>query len=718
MTETTRRLVTRLLSPDAPPFAVLHRPNVAADAVEILIGDLSRVDVVADLPGPPSPRLPVLAVVPFRQITERGFDVVDDGTPLLVLRATERIVVPLADLLPSLPDGSAGFRETGHDVPDEEYLRSVRSVLDGEIATGAGSNFVIHRCLTGQVDEPPARAALGALKRLLLAESSAYWRFAVHTPEVTLVGASPERHVSLDAGIVRMNPISGTLRYPAGGYPDAAAYRRAVLDFLADPKERDELAMVVDEELKMMAVVGDQGGRVRGPYLKRMSHLAHTEYLIEARTSYDVRDILTATMFAPTVTGSPIRNACRVIARHEGRGRRYYGGVLALIGRDDDGRQTLDAPILIRTAEIAAGGAVRIPAGATLVRGSVPESELAETRAKAAGILAALAPPTSPAPTSPVIMQEIATGSCNTVHDHGGVGDAGAGDEIASVLAGRNRTLASFWLQERARTVGPGRRGNTEGHRDGVSLLLGAGAGRRGDAEGHRDGVSLVSRPGAGRRVLVVDAEDDFTGMLAHLLGSLGLTTDVRAWDGVGELSPSRPDLVVLGPGPGDPRDLTDPRMLALHAIATARLASSRPLLGICLGHQVLSLALGLRVRRLARPDQGRQAGVDLFGTPRRVGFYNSFVAQPPGAPMPGLEFSLDAAESRVHAVRGPAVTGLQFHPESVLTTHGVDILVVELDRLLAGPGHTLRDTLRDTLTDTLRDAPGDTLAGTLGNLR
>jgi len=49
---------------------------------------------------------------------------------------------------------------------------------------------------------------------------------------------------------------------------------------------------------------------VTGPYLKDMAHLAHTEYVLAGKTSLDVRDVLLATMFAPTVTGSPIRNAC------------------------------------------------------------------------------------------------------------------------------------------------------------------------------------------------------------------------------------------------------------------------------------------------------------------------------------------------------------------------------------------------------------------------
>ena len=118
----------------------------------------------------------------------------------------------------------------------------------------------------------------------------------------------------------------------------------------------------------MMAAVAEHGGQVVGPYLKRMAHLTHTEYLLAGRGSLDVREVLRATMFAPTVTGSPVENACRVIARHERRGRGSYAGVLALLGHDDEGRQTLDAPILIRTAEIAPAGRLRVPVGATLVR--------------------------------------------------------------------------------------------------------------------------------------------------------------------------------------------------------------------------------------------------------------------------------------------------------------------------------------------------------------
>lgn len=613
----SRSLVARL--EQAPAFAVIHRPGENPDTAEVLIGEATEVAGVQDLPEPDAAGRPVLAAIGFRQIAERGFEAVDDGTPVLALRVTERVVVGLADLLDALPSGPDTFSENGFDVSDADYERTVRDVLEQEIAAGEGSNFVIHRCLTGRLDleaEPRTRAALGVLNRLLVSERNAYWTFLLHTPGATLVGATPERHVSLEAGVVTMNPISGTLRHPEGGFPDEAARNAALEAFLADAKERDELAMVVDEELKMMAAVTENGGRVRGPFLKPMAHLTHTEYVLEGRASADVRDILTATMFAPTVTGSPIRNACRVIARHEKRGRRYYGGVLARLDLDDRGRQRLDAPILIRTAEIAPDGTVRVAAGATLVRGSRPEAELAETRAKAAGIMAAL------------------TGDLRVK------APAGAIEGFGELLAGRNRSLSRYWMRPVA-----------------------------------------AAEPVNGR-VHVVNAEDDFTAMLGHVLRAEGFDVVEYGWD---ELSgPAGNDLVVtaepvvIGPGPGDPRDIMDRRIRALRSLAEGRLAMSAPTLGICLGHQIVSLALGFGVVRLPAPDQGKQRAVDLFGESHRVGFYNSYGVSGEGR----ATTSTDATGEYVYALRARNVAGFQFHPESVLTTEGGRILAAELNRL------------------------------------
>ena len=122
-----------------------------------------------------------------------------------------------------------------------------------------------------------------------------------------------------------MNPISGTFRHPAGG-----ATAETLTEFLESTKETEELFMVVDEELKMMSAVCTDGGRITGPHLKEMSRLTHTEYVLRGRSRLDPRDILRETMFAPTVTGSPMQNACTVITRHERTPRGYYSGVAAL----------------------------------------------------------------------------------------------------------------------------------------------------------------------------------------------------------------------------------------------------------------------------------------------------------------------------------------------------------------------------------------------------
>ena len=61
-------------------------------------------------------------------------------------------------------------------------------------------------------------------------------------------------------------------------------------------------------------------------------------------------------MFAATVTGAPVENACRLIKKYETEGRGYYGAALALLGRDAAGRPTADSPIVIRTADVALDG--------------------------------------------------------------------------------------------------------------------------------------------------------------------------------------------------------------------------------------------------------------------------------------------------------------------------------------------------------------------------
>lgn len=656
------RLLTAVQAPGpggVPPFALLRRrtPGRPEDVVEVLTGPVLELDRLAEIPDRPGRAHGALALVPFRQLAERGFEVADDGTPLAALVPEETAEVPLAELLDRLgrlPGRRVRVAGGGFDIGDAEYGGIVRRVLEEEIAAGSGSNFVIHRAFRGVLAEYSPATALELFRRLLGGERGAYWTFVVHTGDRTLVGASPEVHVRMSGGTVVMNPISGTYRYPSGG-PEVAG----LLDFLGDRKEREELSMVVDEELKMMCTVGDLGGTVIGPRLKEMAHLAHTEYELRGRSSLDVREVLKETMFAATVTGSPVENACRVIRRHEGRGRGYYAGALALLGRDAGGGQTLDSPILIRTADIdPATGRFRVPVGATLVRGSDPLGEVAETHAKAAAVLAALGVPgPAPAAGSAVAGGGMTAGAQPDSGAGAGTGAAAAGaprlaedPRVRSALADRRAGLAPFWLRMRQPVPQP-----------------------------HGE-------------VLVVDAEDTFTSMLAHLLRSIGYLVTVRRFDSPllsaevrGHNGP-----VVLGPGPGDPGDTADPRIRLLRSL-TAELLAGRPggVLGICLGHELLADALGLPVVRRDRPFQGAQEEIELFGARETVGFYNSYSARCDAATATalaarGIAVSRDTGSGEVHALRAAGFAGVQFHPESVLTLDGPRI-VGELLTALSG---------------------------------
>ncbi|MDQ0760068.1 anthranilate synthase family protein [Streptomyces canus] len=598
---------------DDRPFALLRRrtPGHDENTVELLVGSVSTYDRLADLPDEG------LALVPFRQIRERGFDVRDDGTPLAVLTPEQTHALSLTEALAQLPAHDVRVENGGFDVADEEYAEIVGRVLHEEIGRGEGANFVIRRTYEGGIPGFSRADALALFRRLLEGERGAYWTFVVHTGERTLVGASPEVHVRMSGGTVVMNPISGTYRYPAEGPTP-----EHLLDFLADGKEIEELSMVVDEELKMMCTVGDMGGVVIGPRLKEMSHLAHTEYELRGKSSLDVREVLKETMFAATVTGSPVQNACRVIERHEVGGRGYYAGALALLGRDSGGAQTLDSPILIRTADISTDGRLKVPVGATLVRGSDPVSEVAETHAKAAGVLAAL----GVRPSRP-----------RAEHPRVSLADD---PRVRAALDGRRTNLAPFWLRMQERSYG---------------------------LEGH---------------ALVVDGEDTFTSMLAHVLRSGGLDVTVRRYDepGLRDAVLAHEGPVVLGPGPGDPSDLDDPKMRFLRDLTALVVRGHRHgVLGVCLGHELIAAELGLEIVRKEVPYQGAQTAIDLFGRPETVGFYNSFVARcddevAEELAAHGIEVSR-AGNTEVHALRGPGFAGVQFHPESVLTLNGAAVV-------------------------------------------
>ncbi len=616
-------------------WAIIRRSTRAGDrdTVGVVGGRRSVVESILDVPletGPPSDGhiADRLLAVPFRQVRERGFEAHDDGAPLVVVDVESELEFSVAEVLDAIDDTGIEFADRGgFETDDDEYGEMVGSIIRDEIGQGEGANLVIGRHYRAAVADWGADKALTVFRRLLERERGAYWTYVFFTGDRYLVGASPERHVTIHGGDVRMNPISGTFRIPRDG-----DVHDKLLDFLRDEKEIYELFMVVDEELKMMCDICYEGGQVLGPFLKPMSHLVHTEYLLAGHTTRDPREVLRDTMYAATVTGSPVENACRLIKQYESVGRGYYGAALAILGRDASGGPVVDSPIVIRTADVGLDGRLTVTAGATLVRDSDPAYEVAETHAKAGGILSAFGLVPS-APTPDVNIAELV-----------------ADEDVLLALNARNRRLSTFWLTDQA---------------------------------GAPPDPSL-----AGQRVGILDGEDDFVNMLRHVLGVLGLTSEVIRHDAYVDGALDDYDLVVVGPGPGDPRDDTDAKMVRMRSAVDRLLERGQPFLAVCLGHQALCRQLGIPLAFKDIVFQGTQSPVDIDGRVERVGFYNTFVAKA-GGPVPdGVTVESDEATGDIHLVRGPHYRGIQFHAESILTEHGRD-LIHDLVRDLVGAPST-----------------------------
>jgi len=189
-----------------------------------------------------------------------------------------------------------------------------------------------------------------------------------------------------------------------------------------------------------------------------------------------------------------------------------------------------------------------------------------------------------------------------------------------------------------------------------------------------------MGRPGRKlHRVLLIDNFDSFTHLLAGTLGGLGAEVLVRRNRApLRELLALRPDGVLLSPGPGRPEE-SGVSLAALRAFA-----GQVPVLGVCLGHQLIARSFGARVVRAARRVHGRSCAIRHDGQglfegleqPLEAARYHSLVVEAASLP-PALRVSAWTEEGEVMGLRHAtlAVQGVQFHPESVLTEAGPALL-------------------------------------------
>jgi anthranilate synthase/aminodeoxychorismate synthase-like glutamine amidotransferase len=181
--------------------------------------------------------------------------------------------------------------------------------------------------------------------------------------------------------------------------------------------------------------------------------------------------------------------------------------------------------------------------------------------------------------------------------------------------------------------------------------------------------------------ILLIDNYDSFTFNLVHFLGDLGAECDVRRNDTLTpyEAVAMQPDAIVLSPGPCTPNEAGI--CLELVTVAARR---KIPLLGVCLGHQAIGHAFGGEVIRAPEPVHGktsaiRHCGTDIFAglpDPFTATRYHSLIVAAETLP-DCLEATAWTGDKIIMGLRHQTlpIFGVQFHPESIATTHGHEIL-------------------------------------------
>ncbi|NDV65204.1 aminodeoxychorismate/anthranilate synthase component II [Bacteroides sp. 224] len=182
------------------------------------------------------------------------------------------------------------------------------------------------------------------------------------------------------------------------------------------------------------------------------------------------------------------------------------------------------------------------------------------------------------------------------------------------------------------------------------------------------------------KKILILDNYDSFTFNLYHLVKELGEThIEVHRNDQISVEEVEHFDKIILSPGPGIPKEAG----LLLPIIK--RYASSKSILGVCLGHQAIGEAFGSKLENLKEVYHGLQTPIYIIGEDPiftglhkeiLVGRYHSWVISPENLPSE-LIITAESKEKQIMAIRHKEydMHGIQFHPESILTPQGKTII-------------------------------------------
>jgi len=394
-----------------------------------------------------------------------------------------------------------------------------------------------------------------------------------------------------------------------------------ILAFLADKKESQELLMITDEELKMLTKICETW-TIKGPSLKEIWKLIHGQYKFsgQLRNGLSPLSALRETLYSPTLVWWPIESAFTQIEKYEDTSRKYYGTAFWIVWED-----FIDTTIPIRSAQIDANlGEIKVYAWAWITLWSDAQKEADETRKKAMWFFGILQDNS----------QDMQTRFMDTLPES-------EKKMIDEKLVERRDTISNYYLENQIWI-------------DSVEELI-------------------------WKKVSIIHNGDDFTSMIKNQLEDMWVIVSLtKSTQNASELLDT--DVVLLWPGYGDINDSNNPKMVALLELTRELISTGRSVVWICLWHQAICKELGFEVVQQETITQWVQKEILLLWKKQNVWMYNSFA---PRWDSRSINTCVKDTDWNILFLSHGNITSCQFHPESIMTENGYDILTDMLKSVL-----------------------------------
>lgn len=548
----------------------------------------------------------IVFIAPFCLARDENWYEANGSEKIIAMEVENEINTTREALLNILPNNNLNIWRICVNISDEDFWNMVEKAKN-DIENGEFNQLILSRKFSSSIDIDMENIL--SIYSKLLKNRWQYMTFLFNTDNNIFVWATPEKHLLIEKSNVYMNPIAWTIKKW-----DFFDFFERLTDFLIDEKEIWELAMVIDEELKMMSKI-TKSWNIEWPLIKEVWAVFHSEVNLNwiIKDKYTLIDALRETLFAPTLVWWPLESAFKFIKKYENDSRWYYWWAFWILWDD-----FLDTCIVIRTAFIdKINSILSVRAWAWIVKNSVAERETQETIHKSNWFFWSVLWRVNP--NSMKYLSSLDNDELN---------------ELNELLENRKQQLSNFYLNSHLNE-------------------------------------NLEVEEIKGKKFVLINNWDDFVYLSWFMIGRMWWVVEIidNKYFDISWVNDS--DIILLWPGYWDINNKEDEKMLKLLEITKTLISKDIKLLWICLWHQAICKTIWYDIEKQETITQWEQLDVNMNWKIEKLWFYNSF------SPVDNwLYKNIETFENdRILTYKNENISSTQAHPESIMSINWFDIL-------------------------------------------